>query len=352
MRAAVYHGNRDLRLETVPEPDPAHGEVKFRVDFCAICATDIEEYVYGPNFIAHGSPHPLTGKSIPLVPGHEVVGTVVDIADGVDSFHAEDRVVVYGTVSCGNCRWCRNGQEMSCPSAGFIGFARDGGLAEYMTWPASKVIHLPDNVSSRDAALVEPTSVAVHAVRRASVGAGDRVAVVGTGAVGLLVLQVARAAGAQVYAVDRRQMSLDMAMQLGAEAAINSETADAAEALRGHAEGDGADVVFDTAGAPTTPALAVELARSGGTVVAVAIYTSKPAFDFNTIVAKQIDFLGSMSYTMSEVKEAVGLVADGKVKTAPLASDVIGLDQVVDVGYARMLQPTKDFFRILVDPSR
>ena len=336
MRAAVYHGNRDLRLETVPEPDPPPGEVKFRVDFCAICATDIEEYVYGPNFIAHGSPHPLTGKSIPLVPGHEVVGTVVDTADGVDGFHAGDRVVVYGTVSCGNCRWCRNGQEMSCPSAGFIGFARDGGLAEYMTWPASKVIHLPDSVSSRDAALVEPTSVAV----------------LGTGAVGLLVLQVARAAGAQVYAVDRRQMSLDMAMQLGAEAAINSETSDAAEALRGHTEGEGVDVVFDTAGAPTTPALAVDLARSGGTVVAVAIYTSKPAFDFNTIVAKQLDFLGSMSYTMSEVKEAVGLVADGKVKTAPLASEVIGLDQVVDVGYARMLQPTKDFFRILVDPSR
>ena len=352
MKAIVYHGNRDLRLEEVPEPEPPPGEVKLRVDYCGICATDIEEYEYGPKFIAHDAPHPLTGRSIPLVIGHELTGTVVATGDGVERFVAGDRVVIYGAVSCGECLWCRNDKEILCPSVGFVGFSRDGGLAEYMTWPASRVIPVPDGVTSQQADLTEPTAVAIHAVRRAAVGAGQRVAILGTGTVRILALQVAKAAGAHAYAVDRRQVSLDMALELGADAAINSDTADAPEALKELTGGLGPDVVIDAAGGANTTDLAVQLTRCGGKVVIVAIYTSKPAFDFNDIVTREIDLLGSLGYTMKEVREAVDLIAEGKVKTMPLASDVIGLDQVIDVGYARMLQPTKDFFRILVDPSR
>ena len=352
MRAAVYHGNRDIRVESVPDPQAAPGEVKLRIDFSTICATDIEEYLHGPKFIPHDSPHPITGRTLPIVTGHELTGTVVDAGEGVEGFRTGDRAVIYATLCCGQCRWCLNNEEMHCPTVGFAGFSRDGGLAEQMTWPASRVVPLPDGVTSQQAALAEPASVAVHAVRRARVKPGDRVAVLGTGAVGMLVLQVAKSAGALVYAIDRRQASLDLAQQFGADATINSETSDAAEAVRNLTDGAGADVVFDVAGAETTPPLAVEMARSRGTVVIVAIFASRPALDFTRVVLKQLDILGSMSYTMDEVREAVALMAAGKVDTAPLVSDVIGLDQVVDVGYARMLQPAKDVFRILVDPSR
>ena len=352
MRAIVYHGNRDVRLETVPDPQPAPGEVKLRVDYGAICATDIEEYEYGPKFISHGPPHPITGKNIPLVPGHELTGTVVETGDGVEGLRAGDRAVLYGVVSCSKCRWCLSGFEMSCATAGVVGFARDGGLAEYLTWPAQGVIRVPDGVSSPHAALAEPAAVAYHAVHRAHVEPGVRVAVLGTGTVGMLALQAAKAAGAEIYAVDRRQMSLDLALRLGADAAINSETSDAVDALAERTDGDGPDVVIDAAGAPTTPELAVRLTRRGGTVVLVAIYTSTPPFDFNTLVIKEIDVRGSVGYVRNDITEAVSLMADGKIDAGPLVSDVIGLDEVVDVGYARMLQPTKDFFRILVDPSR
>ena len=139
---------------------------------------------------------------------------------------------------------------------------------------------------------------------------------------------------------------------MGADAAINSETSNVRDALWEHTGGVGPDVVIDAAGGPGTPEQAVTLARVGGTAVLVAIYTAKPAFDFNTVVARETRVLGSLGYSKSDVRNAVALISAGKVQTAPLVSDVIGLDQVIDVGFARMMQGEKDFFRILVDPSR
>ena len=352
MRAMVYHGNKDLRLETVPEPDPAPGEVKLRVDLRGICATDIEEYQYGPVFITHDGPHPLTGKSLPIVTEHELTGTVVEAGASVDDIRVGDRVIAHGVLSCGRCWWCRNDREAQCPSAAFVGFSRDGGLAEYMTWPSSHLVLLPDHVTSEEAALVEPTSVACHAVHRGRPQPGEYVAVLGVGAVGMLALQVAKAAGARVCAIDRRQMSLDLARELGADATINAEVTDIAQGLKELTEGVGPDIVIDAAGGPDTTRLSVEAVRSGGRVVLVAIYTATPQFDFSSIVSKEIELIGSLAYTMSDTQEAVRLIASSEVQTRPLVSDVIGLDQVLDVGFARMLQPTKDFYRILVAPGK
>ena len=130
MKAMVYHGNRDLRLESVPDPIPGSGEVRLRVDYCGICATDIEEYVYGPAFISHDSPNPLTGRRMPLITGHEVTGTVDETGEGVTSVDVGARVVIDGILSCGKCWWCVHHQETWCPSMAAVGFATDGGLAE------------------------------------------------------------------------------------------------------------------------------------------------------------------------------------------------------------------------------
>ena len=351
MKAMVYHGNRDLRLEEVPEPTPAAGEVKLRIDYCGICATDIEEYEYGPLFIRHEAPHLLTGKMMPMITGHEMTGTVVETSADVTSVHVGDRAVIDGLISCNECWWCKSGQPSQCVVMGSVGFDRAGGLAEFMTWPASQVVKLPDNVPSRAAALCEPTAVAHHAVHRARPEPGQSVAVIGAGTVGMLALQVAKAAGARVYAVDQRQMSLDLATELGADAVVNSRETDPVQALRELTGGGGPDIVIEAAGAAATPRLAVEMVRSGGKVVIVAIFTSKPEFDFNSIVTKEVHVMGSLAYARADMESAVELIAAGKVNTDPLVSGVIGLDQVIEVGFARMLQPTKDLFRIIVDPS-
>ena len=349
MKALVYHGNKDLRLEAVPEPVPAPGEIKLRIDYCGICATDIEEYLYGPKFIFGDAPNILTGKSVPLITGHEITGTVVKASgDGV----AEgDRVVLNTVLTCGKCHGCLTGQKTQCPNMATAGFARDGGLAEYMVWPASEAIRLPDGVSSEEAALVEPASVALHAIRRSRMSAGESVVILGCGTVGLLAMQQATAAGGHVIAVDRRRISLDMASDLGADSALDARDPDFTAKLRALNDGAGPDLVIDAAGGKNTPALAIDWARIGGRVLLVAIYTAIPKFDFNSLVAGEKEIIGSLGYERRDVEEVVGMIDAGDLHTAPLITDKIGLEEIIEKGFDRMLKPKKDVFRILVSPS-
>jgi (R,R)-butanediol dehydrogenase/meso-butanediol dehydrogenase/diacetyl reductase len=350
MKGLVYHGNKDLRLETVPEPSPSRGDVKLRVDFCGICATDIEEYLYGPNFIS-AEPNPLTGRSVPLTTGHEITGTVVETGEGVHDVEVGQRAVFNGILTCGECFWCESGQTQQCRSMTAVGFGVDGGLTEYLVWPASHIVPLPENVISKEAALTEPASVASHAVKRANVSPGDRVAVLGVGTVGMLAMQIAKSKGAEVFAVDTRQMSLDMARDLGADAVIKADDPDVGDRLMGLTDGIGPDKIIDAAGGPQTPTLAVDWVRTGGRVVLVAIYTARAEIDFNTVVGTEKEIIGSIAYDQDDVEEVVRLISSGALKTQPLISGVIGLDEVIDVGFQRMMAPTKDIFRILVAPS-
>jgi (R,R)-butanediol dehydrogenase/meso-butanediol dehydrogenase/diacetyl reductase len=349
MKALVYHGNKDLRLEAVPEPVPAPGEIKLRIDYCGICATDIEEYLYGPKFIFGDTPNPLTGKSVPLITGHEITGTIVEgSGEGVA---VGDRVVLNTVITCGKCHGCLSGQKTQCPNMATAGFARDGGLAEYMVWPASEAIRLPDGVSSEEAALVEPASVALHAIRRSRVTPGESVVILGCGTVGLLAMQQAKAAGAQVIAVDQKQLSLDMARDLGADSALDARDPDLASKLRELNDGAGPDLVIDAAGGKDTPGLAVDWARIGGRVLLVAIYTALPKFDFNSLVAGEKEVIGSLGYERRDVEEVVGMLDAGDLRTAPLITDKIALGDIIEKGFDRMLKPKKDVFRILVSPS-
>jgi (R,R)-butanediol dehydrogenase/meso-butanediol dehydrogenase/diacetyl reductase len=220
-----------------------------------------------------------------------------------------------------------------------------------MVWPASHVIRLPDNVSSEEAALVEPASVALHAVRRSRVETGENVAVLGVGTVGLLAMQAAKTRGARTIAVDTRQMSLDLAAELGADFTVNSASDDAEQALLDLTDGVGPDVVIDAAGTKDTPELTIKWVRRAGRAVLVAIYTTVPQFDFNNIVTREVEVVGVLAYERRDVEEIVGLISRGAVKTGPLISDTIRLDEVLSKGYDRMMAPTKDVFRILVSPS-
>lgn len=342
MRAMVYHGNRDLRYETVSDPHPAPGEAVLKVDFCGICATDIEEYVYGPTFLDSGK--------IPIITGHEITGTIVELPEDAGGLARGMRVALNTVLACGECFWCGIGAGQQCESFAVVGFDRDGGLAEYIAWPADELIGLPDSVSSDAAALVEPSSVAFHCVQRVGVRRGESVAVVGAGTVGMLAMQIAKSQGARVFAVDVKDLSLDTARRLGADATIDARRGDAAFALQDLTDGRGPDAVIDAAGGRGTPADCVRYVRRGGRVVLVAIYTSTPEFDFNSVVAQEKTVIGSLAYTRSDVQASVGLIAEGELQTTPLISDRIGLDQVIDKGFARMMSPNKDVFRILVEP--
>ena len=351
MKALVYHGNRDLRLESVPDPEPGADDIRLRMDYCGICATDVEEYVYGPKFIFHDEPNPLTGKKTPMITGHEITGTIEKLGSGVSGLSVGDRVVLDTMLTCEECWWCRAGRRYQCDRMAVAGFGLDGGLAEYLVWPASHAIPLPDNVSSEEAALVEPGSVALHAVRRGMIEAGQTVAVLGVGTVGMLAMQAAKSRGARVIAIDTRPMSLELAAELGADSTVNAGADDALAALLEETGGVGPDVVIDAAGGKTTAETAIRWVRRGGRVVLVAIYTATPPFDFNDIMAREVDVMGSLACERRDVEEIVALIAKGAVRTSPLISGTISLDEVLEKGFGLMMAPNKDIFRLLVSPS-
>ena len=341
MRALVYHGRNDIRLDQVPEPEIGPGEAKIRITNTSICATDIEEWKYGPTYIT----------SVPTVMGHEVSGRVEEIGDGSSGISVGDRVMVDNVLVCGTCYWCLSGSQATCAHMEVAGLGRDGGLAEFMTWPADHLIKLPDGVKDDEAPLLEPATVAVHAVRRSGVCVGDSVVVLGVGTVGALTLQAFKAAGAVVYAVDVRESSLQMAARLGADEVVDASRRDAGDRLRDLTGGIGPDFVVETAGAVRTPLDAFDWVRRSGTVVLVGIYAAKPEVDFNVIVGKELRVIGSVAAGTGDMRAAVKLVADGKIRLGELVSDRISLDRVIPDGFERMASESKDVFRILVSPE-
>ncbi|NQW21695.1 MAG: alcohol dehydrogenase catalytic domain-containing protein [Chloroflexi bacterium] len=352
MQAIIYHANKDIRLEDIAEPTPGPGEAKIRITGTSICATDVEEWQYGPLWVQHGSPNALTGKQTPLVLGHETAGTVHEIGEGVGNVSVGDRVAINTVLTCGSCFWCTRGQQSVCPSMAVAGFMADGGLAEFMVWPADKLVPMPYSISDAEGPLLEPTSVAVHAVRRSGVRPGDNVAIVGCGTVGLLTLQAFKAAGARVIAIDVREQSLTLAKEFGADEVLNScnEEITATQVLE-LTGGVGPDIVVETAGVKETPRMAIEWTRRGGTTLLLGIYSTTPEINFNDVVGPEITIIGSVATSPGDLEAAVELVGSGKINVKPLISRIVPLSRAIEDGFKRMLDPNKDIYRIVIQPG-
>lgn len=350
MLALRYHGNKDIRLEDIPVPEPGEGEVRVRVTYTGICATDIEEWQFGPLWVQHGSPNQLTGRQTPLTLGHEITGHVEKVGPRVTNVRSGQRVAINNVLTCGTCFWCLRGEQAVCPSMAVAGLSADGGLAEYLVWPATNVVPLPDTVSDEEAALVEPSTVAVRAVRNSGVKAGDTVAVVGAGTVGILTAQAFRATGARVIAVDIREQSLATAKSLGADHTVNASSGRAADELLELTDGIGPDIVAETAGAPQTPIDAINWTRRGGTTVLVGIYSATPQMNFNNIVGFERRVIGSVAAGPGDMAAAVWMIGSGKIKVKDLISAKIPLERAIEGGFNKMLEPEKSVFRILIQP--
>ena len=147
MQALVYYGNKDIRLEDEwPLPAVGPGEARLGNLYTSICATDIEEWQYGPLYVSHGNPNPVSGRIMPLVLGHEAAGRIEELGEGVSNVAVGDRVSVRNIQTCGRCYWCRKDETSVCPDMAVFGLSADGGLAQYATWPADHMIKLPDNI--------------------------------------------------------------------------------------------------------------------------------------------------------------------------------------------------------------
>jgi 2-desacetyl-2-hydroxyethyl bacteriochlorophyllide A dehydrogenase len=342
MQAIVLHGKNDLRFDSeYPKPKPKAGEVLLKLTYSSICQTDIEMWQHG----MFGS-----GDRPARVLGHEAAGIVIELGEGANVVGIEigTRVAVENVRTCGTCFFCRKGTSQLCENGRNFGFSDDGGLAEFGVWPAALCIPLPDNVTNEEAPLAEPTSVAVHAVENAKVTVGETAAVIGCGVVGLCTLQVLKAAGLNVIAIDPREQSLKLARELGAIETLNPNDVDPGELLPALTNGYGPDVIIETAGAPGTGLDAANWVRRGGRVVIVGFSHEDATLNFGRAHMAEKTIIGSSATSTGGYQKAVNLIASGAVNVKPLISALVPLDRGIEDGFERMLKPTKDVYRILV----
>jgi (R,R)-butanediol dehydrogenase/meso-butanediol dehydrogenase/diacetyl reductase len=344
MLALRWHARGDVRLDDIPPPPPpGPGEVQLRVAWCGICGTDVEEYRTGPVFVPVGTPNPLTGRAAPLTLGHEFAGAVVAVGAGVAATRVGDRVAADTLIFCGECYWCRRHQVTRCDRLAALGLMADGGLAELCNAPAHTLLPLPAGVSDEAGALAETLAVAVRALRRGRLSVGERVAVIGAGAIGLMAVQAALAAGATAVDVlepspARRQLAVD----LGADAA---HPPDGGPEL-------GADLVLECSGSAAAVATAIRAARKGGRVVLVGIYGEPSTVRFLDVVAAEKELIGSLSHVYDEdFAAALTLLGRGAVRAEPLISDRVPLARALDDGLLALVRDPAAHLKILIRPA-
>jgi (R,R)-butanediol dehydrogenase / meso-butanediol dehydrogenase / diacetyl reductase len=335
LRALVYYGRKDIRLEDFPERAKlGHYEVRLRVNCAALCHTDFNEYMHGPLYISQ-KPHPRSGRSIPLVIGHEFSGEVLEIGADVRKVERGDRVAVNAVDPCLTCANCCRGRYELCRTAAYIGFDRDGGLAERAVVPEHCCHRLNSQVSDEAGALAEPLAVGLHAVKRAGVSVGSRVAVVGGGAVGLCVLQSLQAIGVtEIYIVETCEAKRRFAEELGASAFINTENTNPSTAIQKLTEGEGTDATFECVGAAPAFRLAVELTRGGGTVCVVGVYPGPFEFDLNRLMGNELQVVTSRAYG-DEFPTVIAMLADGRLRAEPLITQSLPLVDAMSRGLSQ-----------------
>jgi len=320
MRAAFLHRVGDLRLGELPHPLPAEDEILLKVLAVGLCGSDLHFYLEGGS---EAFPLP-----VPLVLGHEIAAEVAD--ERAESFGLTrgQLVAVDPAQPCGECEWCGRGQVNLCPHQYFVGSPPDrhGGLREYITAPRQNLFPVPASFSTATVALLELLGVAIHTVRLAALQGGETIVVLGAGPLGLLLLQVARDAGAdRILVIDPLEYRADFALSLGADG--SGTDVDIVQELT---EGRGADVVLEATDSPHGPAAAAEAGRIGGRLILAGI-PAGDRFSLSAAVLRRKGMTIKLVRRMAHVyPQAIQLVEEGKVDLSPLATHRFPLEQTAE----------------------
>jgi L-iditol 2-dehydrogenase len=343
MKALLLKNYKELELVDFPEPEAGPDDVLVRVKACGICGSDIHGY--------DGS----TGRRIPpLVMGHEAAGEIAAIGANVKNLRVGDRVTFDSTVSCAKCFFCARGEINLCDNRQVLGvscgdYRRHGAFAEFVVVPQHIIYKLPDSLPYERAALIEAVSIAVHAVAITPVHVGDTAVVVGTGMIGLLVLQAVRLAGAtRVIAVDLDDAKLEVARSLGADETINPKTEDAPARVMDLTNGHGAAVAIEAVGATSPIRTAILSVRKGGTVTLVGNISPTIELPLQPVVTRQIRLQGSCS-SNGEYPVCIDLLSSGAIRVDPIISELAPLDQGVEM-FKRLYAHDPKLMKVVLQP--
>ncbi|AXG81661.1 zinc-dependent alcohol dehydrogenase [Streptomyces paludis] len=338
-RQVVVNSADDIRIERIPRPEPGPGQVLVRSTVVGICGSDMHA--------VHGR-HPFV--SLPMRPGHEVVGVVAAAGPGVDPALTGGRVVIEPNLACGSCAQCAQGRYNICATLDVFGCQTPGGMTDYFTIAADRAVPLPDDLDDLRAALVEPAATPVHAVRRAGDLTGRRVVVIGAGPIGLFVLLAARAAGAAHIAVaDLLDSKRDLALRLGADSVLDPADPGAADhtvtALDGRA-----DVVFDCVSRESTVRLAINVLDKGGLLMTVGVPSGPTSIDLDLVQDRELTIMGNLMYTRQDVDRAIELLRDGTFALTDIVTATYDIEDAADAFHASD-DPRHVKVLVTVDPS-
>jgi len=320
MKQAVMTQPGVIEYRDIQRPQAGPGEVLIQIRRIGVCGSDIHVY--------HGM-HPYT--SYPVVQGHEVSGTVAELGEGVSGLQPGDIVTFQPQVTCGKCYPCQHGMEHICEELKVMGFQTDGAAQEFFPVAANMVLKLPEGINLDQAAMVEPVSVGVHAIRRAGGVEGKNVLVLGAGTIGNLLAQAARASGArQVMVTDLSPYKIERARLCGLGCAVNRREQDLGEAVLSCLGPERADVIFECVGAEATITDAVNVARKGSTIVVVGVFGKKPLVDLGLLQDRELTMVGTLMYQKVDYERAIEFIAAKKIALEPLISSRFSFDRYLD----------------------
>lgn len=348
MRAAVYRGKSEVRVEEVAVPEIGPGELLVKVEACGICHTDLKK-------IAHDLLPP------PRIYGHETAGVVTEAGRGVEKFRPGDRVALFHHIPCRNCFYCRRRLYAQCSMYKRVGITAGyepagGGFAQYvrvMDWIVRDgVVRVPEGASAARACFVEPVNTCLKAVVNCGIQAGETVAVLGQGPIGLLFTMLLVERGAAVIAADMLETRRELARRFGAAKALDPATEDAAEALREATEGRGADAVIVAAAAPGIVDEAIRISRPGARILLFAQTAAGERVELEgaAICAQERTVLGCYSADIDLQEEAARLVLEGHLPVEDLISHRLPLGQIQS-GIHMATHPDSHTLKIIVCPQ-
>jgi len=345
MRSLLLSEYHHLEVVDLPVPSIAPHEVLVRVEACGICGSDVHGY--------DGS----SGRRIPpIVMGHEAAGIIAKTGSDVTEFSIGDRVTFDSTVYCGQCEYCARGEVNLCDNRQVIGvscpdYRRAGAFAEYVVVPPRILYRLPDTISFTSAAMLEASSVALHAVRISAVKGEETALVLGAGMIGLLVLQAAKAAGcSRVWIADIDKTRLGLAKQVGADEVLHLSGTDLTAEVMRLTRGQGVDLALEAVGRNETVAAAIGCTRKGGTVTLIGNIAPEVTLPLQKVVTRQLRLQGSCA-SAGEYPQASELVASGKILVEPLVTAIAPLEEGPR-WFQRLHSREPNLMKVILTPHR
>jgi 2-desacetyl-2-hydroxyethyl bacteriochlorophyllide A dehydrogenase len=325
-----------IEFRDIPLRDPSPGEVMIKVKAAAICGSDLHLYK---------GKHP--SAELPSAVGHELSGVVFNVGKGVTRIKTGDHVVVEPTIACGKCHYCVRGQYHLCENLSFQYRTGQGAFAEYFYAMKERTYLIPNWISFEQAALIEPLSVALHAVKKSNLKIGDSCAVFGVGAIGLLVCRLASmTTGGQVFGVDISDFRLKKAVDMGAMVVVDNASEDVLEVIRDGTGGLGVDHAFEAVGMSLTLTQAIKAVKKGGVVTLLGIYEDlQSVIPLNLFIQRELSMIGSQSYAW-DFENAIELVTRKQIDLSALITHKFALREI-QKGFDLLLTPSNQAIKVL-----